>query len=80
MREFGVKPPPEEPGLFARLKQGLSKSTAGLTGFFTRRKLDAATLAELEELLIRADMGSEQAGSIIQALAKKNAFSNWSVS
>ena len=45
-------------GLFARLKNGLSKSTAGLTGFFTKKKLDAATLAELEEALIKSDMGT----------------------
>ena len=69
MREFGVKPQ-EESGPFARLKQGLSKSTAGLTGLFTRKKLDAATLAELEETLIRADMGSAEAKAITAALAK----------
>ena len=42
MRTFG-EAPPEEPGLFARLKKGLAKSTAGLggslTGLFTKKKL-----------------------------------------
>jgi fused signal recognition particle receptor len=69
MKEFGTKPPPDE-SLFARLKQGLGKSAAGLTGFFTKRKLDAATIAELEETLIRADMGSAEAKAISAAVAK----------
>ena len=37
---------------------------AGLTGLFTRKKLDAATIAELEEALIRADMGAAQAEAV----------------
>jgi fused signal recognition particle receptor len=69
MREFGTKPP-EETGLVARLKQGLSKSAAGLSGFFTKKKLDAATIAELEEMLIRADMGSAEAHALAAAVAK----------
>jgi fused signal recognition particle receptor len=60
----------EKPGLFARLKSGLGKSAAGLTGFFTKKKLDAATIAELEETLIRSDMGSVQAHALAQAVAK----------
>jgi fused signal recognition particle receptor len=60
----------EKPGLFARLKSGLGKSAAGLTGFFTKKKLDAATIAELEETLIRSDMGSVQARALAQAVAK----------
>lgn len=55
-------PEPEEPrGFFARLKAGLSRSTAKLTqsitGVFTKRKLDDAALEELEETLISADLG-----------------------
>ncbi len=69
MKEFGTKPPVEE-SLFARLKQGLSKSAADLTGFFTKKKLDAATIAELEETLIRADMGSAEAAAISGAVAR----------
>jgi fused signal recognition particle receptor len=60
----------EEGGFFSRLKSGLSKSAAGLTGFFTKKKLDAATVAELEESLIKSDMGSAQAGAIAKAVAK----------
>ena len=49
MRDFGEAPPPLT--LFERLKEGLSRSTAGLsdsiTGIFTNRKLDAAPLRNL---------------------------------
>jgi fused signal recognition particle receptor len=64
------KPDAGKLGLFARLKSGLGKSAAGLTGFFTKKKLDAATVAELEETLIRSDMGSVQARALAQAVAK----------
>ena len=73
MRTFG-EAPPEETGLFARLKQGLAKSSAGLTGsiagLFTKRKLDAETVAGLEEALIRADMGVSEAKRLAAAVAK----------
>jgi fused signal recognition particle receptor len=72
MRDFGEAPPP--PTFFERLKEGLSKSTAGLsdslTGIFTKRKLDAATIGELEEALIRADLGAGLAARISGAVAK----------
>jgi fused signal recognition particle receptor len=60
----------EKPGFFSRLKNGLGKSAAGLTGFFTKKKLDAATIAELEEALIRSDMGTAPARALVQAVAK----------
>ena len=60
----------DKPGLFARLKSGLGKSAAGLTGFFTKKKLDAATIAELEEALIKSDMGAGPARALVQAVAK----------
>src|SRR6185437_11083883 len=73
MRTFG-EAPPEETGLFAKLKKGLAKSSAGLsgsiTGLFTKKKLDAETVAMLEEALIRADMGVSQARKLAQAVAK----------
>jgi fused signal recognition particle receptor len=72
MRDFGEAPPPLT--LFERLKEGLSRSTRGLsdnvTGIFTNRKLDATTIVELEEALIRADLGAEQADTITRAIAK----------
>jgi fused signal recognition particle receptor len=49
-------------GWLHRLKTGLSRSSQklseGITGIFARRKLDDATLEELEDLLIAADMGT----------------------
>jgi fused signal recognition particle receptor len=72
MRTFGEAPP--EPTLFERLKSGLSKSTNGLSdslaGLFTKKKLDAATVAALEEALIKSDMGSAQARALAAAVAK----------
>jgi fused signal recognition particle receptor len=48
-------------GWFSRLKQGLSRSsqklTEGITKVVSRRRLDDASLEELEELLIASDMG-----------------------
>ena len=66
MRTFGEAPPP--PTFFDRLKSGLSKT--GLGEFLTKKKLDAATIAELEEALIRADMGAGQAKKLAAAVAK----------
>ncbi|MCP5381496.1 MAG: signal recognition particle receptor subunit alpha, partial [Kordiimonadaceae bacterium] len=48
-------------GWFGRLKQGLKKSssalTEGITSIFTKKRLDASTLEELEDLLIMSDLG-----------------------
>ncbi len=71
MRDFGEQ---EKPGFFARLKQGLSRSAGGLsdnlTGLFTKKRLDAETISDLEEALIRADMGAVQAAKLSQAVAR----------
>lgn len=60
--------------LFQRMKEGLARSTRnlsdGITGIFTKRKLDAATLDELEELLIAADLGLDAAAAIAEAVGK----------
>jgi fused signal recognition particle receptor len=66
MRTFGEAPPP--PSFFDRLKTSLSKT--GLGEILTKKKLDAAAIAELEEALIRADMGAPQAKKIAAAVAK----------
>jgi fused signal recognition particle receptor len=66
MRSFGEAPPP--PTFFDRLKSGLSKT--GLGEILTKSKLDAVTLAELEESFIRADMGASQAAKLAKAVAK----------
>ncbi len=66
--------PPKKQGWFQRLKAGLTKTSARLSediaGIFTKRKLDAGTLGELEDLLIQADLGVETAMRITEALAK----------
>lgn len=60
--------------LFQRMKEGLTRSTKniseGVTGIFTRKKLDANTLEELEELLISADLGLEAAAAVTEAVGR----------
>lgn len=59
---------------FDRLKAGLTKTSSrlsdGITGVFAKRKLDAGTLDELEDLLIQADLGLETAARITDTLEK----------
>ena len=72
------EPPVPEPepapkvGWFGRLKAGLAKTstklTDGITGLFTKKKLDAATLDDLEDLLLQADLGVETSTRITDAL------------
>ncbi len=67
------EPPPRQ-SWFQRLTAGLKKTstklTEGITSVFTKRKLDATTLEELEDLLIQADLGVETSMRITEALAK----------
>jgi len=64
----------ERRGWFARLRAGLSKSSAALTdginAIFTRRRLDAAALDELGDLLIASDMGVGVAEEVVEALRR----------
>jgi fused signal recognition particle receptor len=71
-----VAPEPEPVqarGWLSRLTQGLSKSsksiTSSITAIFTKRKLDAATLEELEDVLIQADLGIAVSERIIKAVS-----------
>ncbi|MEO1252349.1 MAG: signal recognition particle-docking protein FtsY [Pseudomonadota bacterium] len=68
-------PASEKKGWFARLSDGLSKSSAKLSGdiagVFTKRKLDDEALEELEDQLIAADLGVAAAGRVAAALAKE---------
>ena len=61
-------------GWFARLKAGLSRSSArltdGIAGIFTKRKFDDEALEELEELLITADLGPATAAKLTAELAR----------
>jgi fused signal recognition particle receptor len=75
--EAEADPFEEEPGRkgwVARLREGLSKSSArltgGIAGIFTKRKLDDEALEELEELLITADLGPATAARMTAELAK----------
>lgn len=58
---------------FERLKHGLSRSSRQLgdsiSSIFTKRKLDEATLQDLEDVLIQADLGLETAIRITDTLA-----------
>ncbi len=66
--------PQTQAGWFQKLKTGLSQSsnkiTEGLTSIITKRKLDDATLQELEDLLITADLGPATAARLTQAISK----------
>ena len=63
-----------EGGWFSRLKAGLTRSSSkladGIGGIFTKRRLDAAAIAELEELLITADLGVGCAATLTAELAR----------
>ncbi|RNJ44203.1 signal recognition particle-docking protein FtsY [Mesorhizobium erdmanii] len=58
---------------FQRMRDGLARSSRELSGniagVFTKRKLDEDTLQDLEDVLIRADLGMETALRITDALA-----------
>jgi fused signal recognition particle receptor len=61
-------------GWFSRLKTGLTRSSSrlsdGITGIFTKRKLDKAALEELEDLLITSDLGVTTAAMLTANLAR----------
>lgn len=65
-----------KPGFFERLKQGLRKTHEGLVGridalLLGRKKIDADTLEELEEILITADIGVATTVELIKALEQR---------
>lgn len=74
------QPPPQAPageekrGWWSRLTGGLKRTSSALsdrvTGLFTKRKLDADTLEELEDALIQADFGLDTAARIAEAVGK----------
>lgn len=59
----------ETEGLFNGLRKSSAKLAESFGSIFTREKLDAAGLAELEEALIASDMGANAAARIAGALA-----------
>ena len=66
---------PERKGWFQRLTSGLSltsdKLVGGITALFNKKKLDAATLQELEDLLITSDLGVATAAKLTANLARE---------
>ncbi|WP_457089153.1 signal recognition particle-docking protein FtsY [Microvirga sp. P5_D2] len=73
-----VTPPEPAPaasqkGWWQRLTDGMRRTSSSLsdsvTGLFTKRKLDDATLQELEDALIQADLGVPTAMRITEAIS-----------
>jgi fused signal recognition particle receptor len=64
----------ERKGWWQRLTHGMRRTSSSLsdsvTGLFTKRRLDAATLDELEDMLIQADLGLETATRIAKAVGE----------
>jgi fused signal recognition particle receptor len=67
-----TSPIPRKPW-FQRLREGLSRSSRELgdqiAGVFNKRKLDEDTLQDLEDVLIRADLGIDTAMRVTDALS-----------
>ena len=67
------QPEAERRGWFSRLSEGLSKSSRSITGsissIFTKKKLDKATLQDLEDVLLQADLGLPMAERIVKAVS-----------
>jgi fused signal recognition particle receptor len=63
----------EKQGWFAQVRQGLARTSASLTGnvasVLTKRRLDEETLYELEEVLIKADLGPAMAERVREELS-----------
>lgn len=53
------------------LKKSSARLTDGISGIFTKKRLDSQTLEELEELLISADMGVMTSAKIISSFGAK---------
>lgn len=52
------------------LKKSSSCLSSGISDIFTKRKIDDATLEELEELLITSDMGVKASSKIVDSLSR----------
>src|SRR5438270_5491318 len=67
---------PAEPkqSWWKRLSSGLSRSSSaigqGITDIFTKRMLDTSTLEDLEDVLVRADLGVAAAQRIAEAVGR----------
>ena len=67
-------PETAKPSWWQRLKGGLARSSTsigqGITDLFTKKKLDADTLEEFEDVLIRSDLGLTVSARIVEAIGK----------
>jgi fused signal recognition particle receptor len=65
-------PEPARRSWLQRLKEGLSRTSGavggGIVALFTKRKIDASTLDDLEDILIQADLGLDVAMRITDTL------------
>lgn len=71
----GLQPQPaERPGFFARLKQGLTKTSQnlgnGLASLFLGKKIDEDLYEELETQLLMADVGVDTSQKLIKQLVQ----------
>ncbi|MFV0279599.1 MAG: signal recognition particle-docking protein FtsY [Rhodoblastus sp.] len=68
------KAAPAKPSWWKRLKSGLARSSSsigqGISDVLTKRKLDSAALEDLEDILVRADLGVGAATRIVEAVGK----------
>jgi fused signal recognition particle receptor len=66
--------PPRKASWWSRLKSGLSRSSSaigqGISDIFSKRKLDAASLDDLEDVLIQADLGVAAAARVRDAVGR----------
>src|SRR5579862_7459790 len=62
-------------GWWSRLRSGLSRSSSaigqGIGDIFSKRKLDAAALDDLEDVLIQADLGVAAATRVREAISRE---------
>jgi len=75
-QELQISQPQEKPGIFSRLKTGLSKTGSSLTEglgnlFLGNKKIDEDVLDELETRLLMADVGIESTTKIIDDITDK---------
>ena len=70
--DLAAAEPERKRSWWTRLREGLSRSSgsigAGLAAIFTKRRLDSGMLEDLEDVLIRADLGLEAAARIAKAV------------
>jgi fused signal recognition particle receptor len=73
---IAFEPPPAESksSWWKRLSSGLSRSSSaigqGITDIFTKRKLDTTRLEDLEDVLVRADLGVSASQRVAEAVGR----------